>query len=86
MCFNLRMSRLVCTECCFEYVSVCVSTLECVSVEHISLYNCFVFQYPFMLGVFIAVTWCLLVCLSRIYLGMHNILVRKSYLQLLLLK
>ena len=29
MCFNLRISRLVCTECCFEYVSVCVSTLEC---------------------------------------------------------
>ncbi|XP_041355126.1 sphingosine-1-phosphate phosphatase 2-like [Gigantopelta aegis] len=31
-------------------------------------------EYPLVLGVVVACTWCLLVCLSRIYLGMHNIL------------
>ncbi|XP_078001003.1 sphingosine-1-phosphate phosphatase 2-like [Glandiceps talaboti] len=32
------------------------------------------YQYPFSLGLTIAIMWCLLVCFSRIYLGMHNIL------------
>uniref|UniRef100_A0A4X2LSR0 Sphingosine-1-phosphate phosphatase 1 n=1 Tax=Vombatus ursinus TaxID=29139 RepID=A0A4X2LSR0_VOMUR len=34
-------------------------------------------QYPLMYGLVIATCWCSLVCLSRIYLGMHSILVRK---------
>lgn len=32
------------------------------------------YQFPFMIGVVIAVLWTLLVCCSRIYLGMHTIL------------
>ncbi|XP_006818826.1 sphingosine-1-phosphate phosphatase 2-like [Saccoglossus kowalevskii] len=32
------------------------------------------FEYPYYLGVAIAVTWCTLVCISRLYLGMHNVL------------
>uniref|UniRef100_A0A4X2LSN5 Sphingosine-1-phosphate phosphatase 1 n=1 Tax=Vombatus ursinus TaxID=29139 RepID=A0A4X2LSN5_VOMUR len=31
-------------------------------------------QYPLMYGLVIATCWCSLVCLSRIYLGMHSIL------------
>ncbi|XP_001377789.1 sphingosine-1-phosphate phosphatase 1 [Monodelphis domestica] len=31
-------------------------------------------QYPLMYGLVIATCWCCLVCLSRIYLGMHSIL------------
>ncbi|XP_066535976.1 sphingosine-1-phosphate phosphatase 1 [Hoplias malabaricus] len=31
-------------------------------------------EYPFLLGVTIALSWCVLVCLSRIYMGMHSVL------------
>ncbi|XP_075049602.1 sphingosine-1-phosphate phosphatase 1 [Mixophyes fleayi] len=31
-------------------------------------------QYPFVYGLLLAVGWCSLVCLSRIYMGMHSIL------------
>ncbi|XP_010877112.1 sphingosine-1-phosphate phosphatase 1 [Esox lucius] len=31
-------------------------------------------EYPFMFGFFLAMCWCLLVCVSRIYMGMHSIL------------
>ncbi|XP_077588188.1 sphingosine-1-phosphate phosphatase 1-like [Stigmatopora nigra] len=31
-------------------------------------------QYPFWLGLTAAACWCLLVCLSRIYVGMHSLL------------
>lgn len=31
-------------------------------------------EYPFTLGVSLALCWCLLVCLSRIYMGMHSVL------------
>ncbi|KAI4903505.1 hypothetical protein NFI96_018997 [Prochilodus magdalenae] len=31
-------------------------------------------QYPFPLGVTLAFSWCILVCLSRIYMGMHSVL------------
>ena len=33
------------------------------------------FQYPFFLWASLAVLWCMLVCTSRIYLGMHSIAV-----------
>lgn len=32
-------------------------------------------QYPFSLGFSLALCWCLLVCVSRIYMGMHSVLV-----------
>ncbi|XP_067680887.1 sphingosine-1-phosphate phosphatase 2-like [Haliotis asinina] len=32
------------------------------------------YEYSMFVGLVIAVAWCILVCLSRIYLGMHNIL------------
>merc|ERR1719431_2370896 len=31
------------------------------------------YQYPLMVGVSIASTWCILVCCSRMYLGMHSL-------------
>ncbi|KAG7510383.1 hypothetical protein JOB18_020307 [Solea senegalensis] len=31
-------------------------------------------EYPFALGFSVALCWCLLVCVSRIYLGMHSVL------------
>ncbi|XP_063803314.1 sphingosine-1-phosphate phosphatase 1 [Pseudophryne corroboree] len=31
-------------------------------------------QYPFIYGLLLAVGWCSLVCLSRVYMGMHSIL------------
>lgn len=31
-------------------------------------------QYPFIWGLFLTLSWCSLVCLSRIYMGMHTIL------------
>ncbi|KAJ8288962.1 hypothetical protein COCON_G00016210 [Conger conger] len=31
-------------------------------------------EYPFSLGLVLSFSWCLLVCLSRIYMGMHSIL------------
>ncbi|KAG9336615.1 hypothetical protein JZ751_002962 [Albula glossodonta] len=31
-------------------------------------------EYPFMLGLVLAFSWCILVCMSRIYMGMHSIL------------
>ncbi|XP_073466279.1 sphingosine-1-phosphate phosphatase 1 [Aquarana catesbeiana] len=31
-------------------------------------------QYPFVYGLLLALSWCCLVCLSRIYMGMHSIL------------
>ncbi|KAM5129579.1 sphingosine-1-phosphate phosphatase 1 [Mantella aurantiaca] len=31
-------------------------------------------QYPFVYGLILALSWCSLVCLSRIYMGMHSVL------------
>ncbi|KAM7403754.1 hypothetical protein PAMA_004268 [Pampus argenteus] len=31
-------------------------------------------EYPFILGFSLALCWCLLVCVSRIYMGMHSVL------------
>ncbi|XP_075699869.1 sphingosine-1-phosphate phosphatase 1 [Rhinoderma darwinii] len=31
-------------------------------------------QYPFFFGLLLAVVWCCLVCLSRVYMGMHSVL------------
>lgn len=31
-------------------------------------------QFPFMLGLFLVIVWCTLVCTSRIYMGMHSVL------------
>ncbi|CAG9785376.1 unnamed protein product [Diatraea saccharalis] len=38
------------------------------------LYTINRYQYPELWGVVIAVTWCTLICVSRVYLGMHSIL------------
>jgi len=32
------------------------------------------YQYPFIYGLSVAIIWCALVCMSRIYLGMHSVL------------
>lgn len=34
-----------------------------------------VLQYPFIFGLSVALSWSLLVCVSRIYMGMHSVLV-----------
>ncbi|XP_034015545.1 sphingosine-1-phosphate phosphatase 1 [Thalassophryne amazonica] len=36
--------------------------------------TCGRWEYPFILGFGLALCWCLLVCLSRIYMGMHSVL------------
>ncbi|KAG9481263.1 hypothetical protein GDO78_010477 [Eleutherodactylus coqui] len=33
-----------------------------------------ILQYPLFLGLILAMVWCSLVCLSRVYMGMHSIL------------
>uniref|UniRef100_A0A8C3IE08 Sphingosine-1-phosphate phosphatase 1 n=1 Tax=Chrysemys picta bellii TaxID=8478 RepID=A0A8C3IE08_CHRPI len=35
-------------------------------------------QYPLMYGLILVICWCSLVCFSRIYMGMHSILVRET--------
>lgn len=32
------------------------------------------YEYPFMIGLSLALLWCILVCVSRLYLGMHTVL------------
>uniref|UniRef100_A0A8C4F299 Sphingosine-1-phosphate phosphatase 1b n=1 Tax=Dicentrarchus labrax TaxID=13489 RepID=A0A8C4F299_DICLA len=32
-------------------------------------------EYPFLLGFSLALCWCLVVCVSRIYMGMHSVLI-----------
>lgn len=46
----------------------------------ILLYTMNRYQYNFPVGLAIAVIWCSVVCLSRLYLGMHTVLVRKKAL------
>ncbi|XP_034433374.1 sphingosine-1-phosphate phosphatase 1 [Hippoglossus hippoglossus] len=36
--------------------------------------TCGRWEYPFPLGLSLALCWCLLVCVSRIYMGMHSVL------------
>ena len=40
-------------------------------------------QFPLWLGLLIAFTWCISVCVSRIYLGVHTPLVRTVYIYIL---
>lgn len=39
------------------------------------LYTMDRYQYPVHWGVLVALSWCTLVCVSRVYLGMHSVLV-----------
>lgn len=34
-------------------------------------------QYPFFLGFCVALSWSVLVCVSRVYMGMHSVLVSR---------
>ncbi|CAG03749.1 unnamed protein product, partial [Tetraodon nigroviridis] len=36
--------------------------------------TCGRWEYPFLLGLGLALCWCLLVCVSRVYMGMHSVL------------
>lgn len=36
------------------------------------------YQYDVHIGLYIAIAWCALICISRLYLGMHTVLVRIS--------
>ncbi|XP_026314109.1 sphingosine-1-phosphate phosphatase 2-like [Hyposmocoma kahamanoa] len=38
------------------------------------LYTMDRYEYPSHWGIFIAVSWCTLICVSRVYLGMHSVL------------
>lgn len=37
-------------------------------------------QYPFLLGLGVALSWSVLVCVSRVYMGMHSVLVSAGLL------
>lgn len=41
------------------------------------LYTMNRYQYNVPLGLCIAIIWCSLICMSRLYLGMHSVLVSK---------
>lgn len=41
------------------------------------------YQYPIHWGVLISCAWCTLICVSRVYLGMHSVLVRKSSINII---
>lgn len=43
------------------------------------LYTMNRYQYDLPLGLTIAVLWCTVICVSRLYLGMHTVLVRAAY-------
>jgi len=45
---------------------------------------CMLLQYPYELALVGAVVWCMLVSCSRIYLGMHSVLVSSVVYPLLL--
>lgn len=36
------------------------------------------YQYNVSIGIIIAVAWCTTICLSRLYLGMHTVLVNEN--------
>lgn len=44
-----------------------------------TIFQFFSYQYPLMFGLILAFCWCSLVCCSRIYMGMHSILVRNNH-------
>lgn len=44
------------------------------------LYTMDRYQYNIPFGLCIAIIWCTLICLSRLYLGMHTVLVSSLYM------
>lgn len=38
--------------------------------------DCLLFKYTFFFGLCVALCWSVLVCVSRVYMGMHSVLVR----------
>lgn len=59
-----------------EYGMPSTHAMVAVSIPFsILLYTMNRYQYNFPVGLFIAVAWCSVVCVSRLYLGMHTVLV-----------
>uniref|UniRef100_A0A8C7Z0A5 Sphingosine-1-phosphate phosphatase 1a n=1 Tax=Oryzias sinensis TaxID=183150 RepID=A0A8C7Z0A5_9TELE len=50
----------------------CLKTAFCLPDKLLSMF--FSAQYPFLLGFSVALSWSVLVCVSRVYMGMHSIL------------
>lgn len=62
-----------------EYGMPSTHAMVAVSIPFsVLLYTMNRYDYNFYLGLAIAVLWCLLVCTSRIYLGMHSVLVNND--------
>ena len=67
-------------------VHLCLQLL-CTGIPHNPIYahmiTCMFLcvQFPLWLGLLIAFTWCISVCVSRLYLGVHTPLVRTVYTQ-----
>lgn len=59
-----------------EYGMPSTHAMVAVSIPFsILLYTMNRYQYNVPVGLFIAVMWCTVVCVSRLYLGMHTVLV-----------
>lgn len=59
-----------------EYGMPSTHAMVAVSIPFsILLYTMNRYQYNVPVGLFIAVAWCTVVCVSRLYLGMHTVLV-----------
>lgn len=44
----------------------------------ITVSDCLLFKYTFLFGLCVALCWSGLVCVSRVYMGMHSVLVSLS--------
>lgn len=44
----------------------------------ITVSDCLLFKYTFLFGLCVALCWSVLVCVSRVYMGMHSVLVSLS--------
>jgi hypothetical protein len=72
----------------FDSIFRCYLYYESVRVEICFKYNLFFemiivffrYIYPVPIGILISTIWCTVVCLSRLYLGMHSVLVSQSKL------
>lgn len=61
---------------CLEYGMPSTHAMVSISIPFsVLIYTMGRYDYPAWIGFLIAVVWCTIVCLSRLYLGMHSILV-----------
>lgn len=67
------------TKWALEYGMPSTHAMVAVSIPFsVLLYTMDRYQYSFSWGLSFALIWCSLICLSRVYLGMHSVLVSYS--------